>query len=161
MRSTEDNCCGEIRIDKVREFIKLANSYCHYISAKEMAYDDITALMELLMKLYLSATDLPETEPETINSISSVEADQVRITFEEQIPTYYWKVFDPFIQEDAVCANLAEDISEIAANLHRGIREFEAGRIGNAIFEWKFGLNSHWGNHVVGALQALHAIRTR
>ena len=41
------------------------------------------------------------------------------------------------------------------------MKEYEAGRFGNAIFEWKFGLNSHWGQHVVDALRALHAVRTQ
>ena len=148
-------------MDKVKEFYKLADSYCHYISSKEMANDDISTLMELLMKLYLSAVDLPETEPETIDSTGAVEANQIRITFEEQIPTFYWEVFDPFIREEAVCANIAEDLSEIAVDLLSGMKEFEAGRTGNAVFEWKFGLNSHWGKHAVDALRALHTIRTR
>ena len=148
-------------MDKVKDFYKLADSYCHYISTKEMTINDISKLMELLMKLYLSATNLPEKEPETIGSTKSAEADQIQITFDEQIPTFYWEEFDPFVQEEAVCSNLAEDLSEIAADLQNGMREFETGRLGNAVFEWKFGLNSHWGNHVVDALRALHAIRIR
>ena len=148
-------------MDKVKDFYKLADSYCHYISTKEMTINDISKLMELLMKLYLSATNLPEKEPETIGSTKSAKADQIQITFNEQIPTFYWEEFDPFVQEEAVCSNLAEDLSEIAADLQNGMREFETGRLGNAVFEWKFGLNSHWGNHVVDALRALHAIRIR
>lgn len=149
------------KMGKIKEFYELADTYCNYVSAKEMTIDDISALMKLLMKLYLAAVDLPETDPETIDSAGSVKTDLIRIKFEEQIQTFYWEVFDPFVQEDAVCANLSEDLSEIAADLQNGMREFEAGRTGNAVFEWKFGLNSHWGNHAVDALRALHAIRIR
>ena len=148
-------------MDKIKDFYKLADSYCHNISAKDITINDISMLMELLMKLYISATDLPETDMETIDSTELFEADRIQITFDAQIPTWYWEVFDPFVQEDAVCSNLADDLSEIAAELQNGMREFEAGRIGNAVFEWKFGLNNHWGNHAVDALRALHAIRIR
>ena len=117
--------------------------------------------MELLMKLYLSALGLPESDPETIDSATSDKTDKMTVTFKKQIPTIYWEVFDPFTKEEAVCADFAEDLSEIAADIQNGMREFEAGRTGNAVFEWKFGLNSHWGNHAVDALRALHAIRIR
>lgn len=148
-------------MDKIKDFYKLADSYCHNISAKDITINDISMLMELLMKLYISAADLPETDMETIDSTELFEADRIQITFDAQIPTWYWEVFDSFVQEDAVCSNLADDLSEIAAELQNGMREFEAGRIGNAVFEWKFGLNNHWGNHAVDALRALHAIRIR
>ena len=101
------------------------------------------------------------SDPETIDSATSDKTDKMQVIFKEQIPTFYWEVFDPFTKEEAVCADLVEDLSEIAADLQSGMREFEAGRTGNAVFEWKFGLNSHWGNHVVDALRALHAIRIR
>ncbi|MGI6508297.1 MAG: DUF5063 domain-containing protein [Saccharofermentanales bacterium] len=148
-------------MDKIKEFYNLADKYCHFISAKEMTISDIATLMELLMKLYISAVNLPETEPETINSVVSDETDEILITFAEQIPQLYWEIFDPFNQEDAVCANLADDLSDIATDLYDGMREFEAGRTGNAVFEWKFGLNNHWGKHATDALRALHAIRIR
>ena len=148
-------------MDKIKVFYELADSYCYFVSSKENTIDDIPTLMELLVKLYLSALDLPESDPETIDSATSDKTDKIQVIFKEQIPTFYWEVFDPFTKEEAVCADLVEDLSEIAADLQSGIREFEAGRKGNAVFEWKFGLNSHWGNHAVDALRALHAIRIR
>ena len=148
-------------MDKIKEFYELADSYCHFVTSKENTIDDIPTLMELLMKLYLSALGLPESDPETIDSATSDKTDKKTVTFKKQIPTFYWEVFDPFTKEEAVCADFAEDLSEIAADIQNGMREFEAGRTGNAVFEWKFGLNSHWGNHVVDALRALHAIRIR
>lgn len=148
-------------MDLVKDFFQLADTYCNYISAKEMTLDDIPALMELLMKLYLSADDLPDPKPETADSEGQDNTDEIQVIFKEQIPTFYWEVFDPFVQEDAVCGNLADDLSDIALDLQKGMREFTAGRTGNAVFEWKFGFNGHWGSHAVNALRALHAIRTR
>ena len=146
-------------MDIIKDFYELADVYCRFVTEKEIAIADIPVLMELLMKLYMSAVSLPEIAPESIDLSPSNDADVMQAVFEEQIPTFYWEVFNPFESDDPVCFNLAEDLSDIAADLQLGMREFEVGKTGNAIFEWKFGLNNHWGDHVVNALRALHAIR--
>ena len=147
-------------MEKIEGFYKLADTYCRYIFSNVISKDNILALIELLMKLYISAVNLPEPEPETIHSTLSVESNAIQITFNDQIPQLYWEIFDPFVCEDAVCANIADDLSEIAKDLEIGMKEFEAGRTGNAAFEWKLGFESHWGSHLVDALRALHRIRT-
>ena len=148
-------------MDKIKEFYTLANKYCCYISANMITPGSVSVLMELLMNLYISAINLPEIEPETIDSVSLSEREDLSIRFSEQIPQFYWEVFDPFVQEDSVCGNLGDDLSDIAGDLQIGMKEFVSGKIGNAVFEWKLGLNNHWGSHVVDALRALHTIRTR
>ena len=118
-------------------------------TAENVTTDDVTE----------SETE-PETEPETTAS-SSETPETVAIRFTEQIPTTYWEVFDPYADDDPVCGDLIDDLSDIAADLKVGMKEYEAGRFGNAIFEWKFGANKHWGQHIVDALRALHAARSR
>jgi hypothetical protein len=104
--------------------------------------------------------NLPETEPETIASLSDI-SEAVAIRFSEQIPTTYWEIFDLHADKDPVCGDLIDDLSDIATDLKAGMKEYEASRFGNAVFEWKFGLNNHWGQHIVDALRALHAARSR
>ena len=118
-------------MEKIKEFYRLADSYCRFITSGVIAKDNISALMELLMELYASASNLPEKEPETTDPISAEHIGATPITFNEQIPKLYWEVFDPFVCENAVCSDLSEDLSEIAADLKNGMKEFEAGRIGN------------------------------
>lgn len=145
-------------MERIRDFYHLADTYWRYVSARELRFDDIPVLIELLMKLYLSAASLPEAEPETSDAAVS---EKIQVRFDRRIPTFYWEVFDPFIQDEAVCEDLTDALSDIAAELKNGMTEFEAGRTGNAVHEWKFGLDHHWGSHAVSALRALHAIRTR
>ena len=145
-------------MDRIRDFYHLADTYCRYVSSREMTYTDIPVLIELLMKLYLSAVSLPEAEPET--SDASV-PEKIQVRFDRRIPVFYWEVFDPFIQDEAVCEDLTDALSDIAAELKNGMTEFEAGRTGNAVHEWKLGLNHHWGSHAVSALRALHTLRMR
>ena len=147
--------------NQVKEFYEQADEYCRFISENVITADNVPYVMELLMKLYISAMNLPETEPETIAASSSDISECVTIRFTEQILTTYWEIFDPYADEDPVCGDLIDDLSDIAADLRDGMKEYEAGRFGNAIFEWKFGLNNHWGQHIVDALRALHAARSR
>lgn len=148
-----------LRMDMIKEFYDIANTYCRFISENKITVDSIPSLMELLMKLYISAANLPETEPETIERLVEGKTDRPLVRIGDQVPQFYWEVSDPFVQEDSVCGDVADDLSDIFADLQIGIKEFESGRAGNAAFEWKLGLNNHWGNHVVGVLRVLHAIR--
>ena len=148
-------------MDKIKEFYTLADKCCRFVSSNELTADLVPVLMELLMELYIAALKLPEAEPETIDNVSLSKTEIPVIRISEQIPAFYWEVFDPFAEETAVGANLADDLYDIAADLKNGMKEFEAGRTGNAAFEWRLGLNSHWGSHAVDALRALHAIRNR
>ena len=146
--------------NQVKEFYEQADEYCRFISENVITADTVPYVMELLMQLYISAMNLPETEPETIASLSDI-SEAVAIRFSDQIPTTYWEIFDPHADKDTVCGDLIDDLSDIAADLKAGMKEYEAGRFGNAVFEWKFGLNNHWCQHIVDALRALHAARPR
>ena len=146
-------------MDRADEFYKLAKEYYTYITETEISNDSVNMLMELLMKLYISAMKLPDMEPDTTDRLSSDSINPVIIKINENIIPYYWEVFDPAVQDEPVCGYLADDLSDIAVDLLNGINEYDAGRIGNAVFEWKLGSNSHWGSHAVDALRALHSIR--
>lgn len=82
------------------------------------------------------------------------------IKFQEQISVSYWEVFDPYDEEDLVLGNLADDFRDIAIDLKEGMFEYNQGRIGNAVFKWKLGLNTYWGQHIIDALRVLHVIRS-
>ena len=145
-------------MNKAKEFYEQADEYCRFITDNVITTDKVPNLMKLLMALYVSAMNLPDTEPETTDSSSDI-AETVSFRIGDQISTTYWEVFDPYVYEDPVCGDLTEDLSDIAKDLKKGMNEYKAGRIGNAIFEWRFGLNNHWGLHIVDALRALHFIR--
>lgn len=148
-------------MDIIKGFYSLANEYCCFISTAEITEDSLSTLMELLMKLYVLAANLPDAEPDTIECLTAGEVDISPIKFSNQILRFYWEVFDPYEKDEPVCGDLLDDLSDIAKDLKKGIAEYEAGRTGNAINEWKFGLYNHYGSHIVDALRALHTARTR
>nr|WP_072514650.1 DUF5063 domain-containing protein [Ndongobacter massiliensis] len=146
--------------DIARKFYERADEYCCFIAKNVVTVETVPSLIEILVMLYIAAMNLPEAEPETIKRSSNLFRD-IPISFHEQIPTTYRELFDPYSDEESVCGDLFDDLSDIASDLQAGMKEYEAGKFGNAIFEWKCGWNGHWGQHVVDALRALHSIRIR
>lgn len=142
-------------------FYHLAKEYCLFVSETEISLKTIPFLIELLMKLYMTAMHLPDLETEPSDSADYIANKLARIRFEAQITPMYWDVFDPVVDEEPICGDLYDDLSDIAMDLQRGLGEYDSGRIGNAVFEWKLGFNSHWGNHAVSAIKVLHFIMMR
>ena len=146
-------------MDVITEFYKLAKEYCQFISDTEISIQSAPALMELLMKLYMDAQKLPERDPETEGSSSLMTNTQLNVHISSEISPHYWLVYDPTSKEEPVCGDLTDDLSDIAKDLMDGIIEYDAGNIGNAIFEWKLGLDYHWGIHLLDAVRYLHWIK--
>jgi hypothetical protein len=69
-------------------------------------------------------------------------------------------VFDPYDppDESEIVGNLADDLVEVYLELRSGLRKWERGDSGGALWEWRFGLESHWGRHVTSALGAINAL---
>jgi hypothetical protein len=87
---------------------------------------------------------------------------------------YYREVFDPYEGRlfrgqqgplpETVFASLGNDLKEVYSWLKEGLLLFEQRTIGGtfgAAFEWRFGFDSHIGEHLTGALRALYLIRRR
>ena len=142
----------------VANFYNLAFEFCRYLRENEIVRESVDYLISMVMKLYVLALDLPSIEPETENNSGDMTPIHIRIN--KDLPDVYWQIFNPFNDEESVCGSLTDDLSDISRDLQIGIHEYNSGRLGNAVFEWRLGLDHHWGKHAVGLIQALHAIRT-
>jgi hypothetical protein len=71
----------------------------------------------------------------------------------------YWDVFAPLNEEDteSVFNSLADDLADIYRDLKRGLLLYNQGHIVEAIWEWRFNFDIHWGTHLVGAQRAIHS----
>lgn len=143
--------------DKAAEFYKLSEAYCQYIVEDIITLDSVPTVIEFLMRLYVSAMNLPEAETDTIESPNRFH-NSISIEFSDQVPTLYWMMFDPYEEDDLVSGSLKEDLTSIVEDLRNGMLEYEGDSIENAVFEWKLGFKSHWGQHAIDALKALHAL---
>ena len=145
-------------MEEIEAFYNLARGYCDYVGANKISRDSIPFLMERLMRLYISAQVLPELEMQEEEALTAVLHKDFEIRLDEQISSDYWEIYDPAFLDEPVCGNLADDLADIALDLQSGIETYDSGHREQAAFAWKFGLEHHWGKHVVDALRALHSI---
>jgi hypothetical protein len=68
----------------------------------------------------------------------------------------YWEVFDPYKLDQPVAGSLSDDLLDVYRDVRRGLALWESPHDAAAIWEWRFSLESHWGDHAVDALRALH-----
>ena len=151
-----------MKYDRINEFYDLSAEFSKYIQEQVISESSVDKLITYLMRLYVAAFELPDMETETESDDESISSPVP--SFSEGFDTLYWSVFDPFKndpEDEVVCMSLYDDLRSVLEDLQSGISEYEAGRIGNAVFNWKFRYELHTGNHTVNALKALHAIRTK
>jgi hypothetical protein len=53
-------------------------------------------------------------------------------------------------------ASPSDDLLDVYWDLQRGLAAFDSGRASEAVWIWRFGFETHWGDHAVDALRALH-----
>ena len=153
-----------------KRFTGLAEEFCKIVdSAERMTVPVFLAeLNRNLPHLYGAGVRLPEVEKEDFEPTPPFDHHKVwqplykflqdKLGSEEQ----YWEVFDPTEKEEAIPHSLADDIADIYCDLKRGFAVLEArGPLVNAVWEWQFGFWSHWGQHAVSALRAIHHIRAK
>lgn len=109
-------------LEIIKAFYYIAKEYCGYVYENEISNDSVSYLMTLLMKLYISALDLPELEPETAD-ISSHSEKHLMVRINSKLKPFYWEVFEPGNCDEPVCGHLADDLSDIASDIRDGILE--------------------------------------
>ena len=68
----------------------------------------------------------------------------------------YWTTMS-IHEETPVNLSLADALADIWRDLRAGLDALGSGAPAeDALWEWRFGLRTHWGNHAVEALRALH-----
>ncbi len=68
----------------------------------------------------------------------------------------YWEVFDPYELDQPVAGSLSDDLLDVYRDVRGGLALWESRHDADAIWEWRFSFESHWGDHAVDALRALH-----
>jgi hypothetical protein len=107
------------------------------------------------LDLYTAAVELPHVEPPSGSAEPpSPEPPEGWAGFEKL--DIYWEVFDPYELAEPVAGSLSDDILDVYRDVLRGLRQWEGGDYAAAVWGWRFSFESHWGDHAVDALRALH-----
>lgn len=157
--------------DPVEAFGELAASYCALIEQLEGhdPQDVLDRLWVLLPALISGATQLPEVEPTT-----GAEAPEIsHVEWSERFGTLnavlgergsYWTTMEVQADREPAVVNLplADDLADIWRDLRGGLDSLAStGVVADAVWEWRFTFEIHWGAHAVEALRAVHAALRR
>ncbi len=145
----------------VDEFAVLARRYCEWAeSLPRDPDDDLVTARDLLAFLHAAVLRLPDNCPSTepADDLVSTEAWKERYARFELLPIKgYWKVFDALVMEQPVFNTLADDLSDIWRNLKEGLLLYDSGKVEEAVWQWRFHYEIHWGRHLLGAEYAIHS----
>jgi len=117
-----------------------------------------------VVALYAAALDLPQPWSEGVSAEppaspameqrwSAVRARAAAIPLQ-----HYSEIFSPLMlpPEAPVVGDLADDIADIYRDVANGLALYDAGCVDDAIWQWGFSFQSHWGEHASSAIRALH-----
>ena len=110
--------------------------------------------MTSLLDLYSKALYLPEIEPKDTEALD-FDIPVPKIDFGQY--DHYWEIFNPYHLDEPLEASLSDDIIDIYRDIKRGLLLYEKNKDIEAIWQWRFNFDIHWGNHVVDAIRALHS----
>ena len=144
----------------IGRFADVARRYCAWAEGELTdSQEAIRRTRLLLAQLHLAAVQLPalgigkDTEA---TSISQDEWTRLYHKFGSLPVTNYSDVFNPLKEETPVMNSLADDLADIYRDLKAGLSLFETNHPIDAAWEWRFGFQTHWGHHLVGAQRAIH-----
>ena len=145
---------------RAERFSALANRFCALCDG-EFPSDEREreeALVSLLAQLCAEAVLLPDVEPSDRPDLEGRDPPGAVRLFGDR--DHYRECFDPYdLEGEPVIGSLSDDLGDTYAGLRAGLAILERGTpddARDAIWIWRFGFRSHWGEHVTGALRALY-----
>ena len=149
----------------VERFAAEASEFCEWAShGTDTGAEAARNALLRVTRLYLAALELPQAEAgDTAHEPDArhVENDEWRTVFDAacRLPVdTYGQIFDPLTvpPEEPVVGSVSDDIADIYRDVMYGLRMYESGQHAAAVWEWTFGLQSHWGEHATGSIRTLH-----
>ncbi len=151
---------------KIQKFADTVRKYCDWAEASSSDPEqEMVTARKLLAELHLGIIDLLEIDLSEINCGKKV--DDIRSSYKlssvykrfQILPIdNYWDVFEPLNIEDnqPVTNSLIDDLNDIYQDLKRGLILYEHSYLMEAVWEWRFHFEIHWGAHLVGSQRAIH-----
>jgi hypothetical protein len=117
--------------------------------------------------LFRLALSLPRVKPDTADGAPDQVSKERWWSIHNQLGAMlgdanaYWMVFDPADTKDheAIVSTLSDDLADIYRDLKASI-EGETQKIptSDELWDLRFSFETHWGQHAVSALSAMHAL---
>ena len=149
----------------VQAFAAEARRYCAWAIRIEEGDQGAANALRRIVALYQAALRLPEpsadgTQGDLPAFARGEEREAVRVACARLPLQYYSELFDPLpvpATEEPVVGDIADDTADIFSDVLEGLRLFDRERVPDAVWQWAFGFQSHWGRHASCAIRTLHA----
>jgi len=126
----------------------------------ESTIRDIAMSLDNLVRVYF---ETPEVEPDLNDTTQAPRIDEG--AFGRNAARFFEKddviwLIDPEggPDQEAMCTFATSELAEIAGDLAEVLWEFENGSEADAIWEFRFGYQVHWGAHLHRVRQYLHGL---
>jgi hypothetical protein len=128
------------------------------------------------------ATSRPEPEPDETYKVPEYSPSPLDVSNEERTKNYhrltellgqfnfyqtYFEVMEPLElvgrgdKQELVVGSVADGLADIHRDVKSGLNAWETGQeelMQEAVWQWKFTLESHWGHHAVDIMRALNEL---
>jgi hypothetical protein len=153
------------------DFLKAARQFVTLLEKSDLNEGDFYRdSHKSLSELYRTALELETIElihsssESEFNEIDTDELRKINISLIDKLgkECFYWEVFDPAYdkKKESTQGWLVDDFADIYAELKEELIKIEHigtdEAIEDALWQLKFGFNTHWGNHCIDAMRALH-----
>jgi hypothetical protein len=152
----------------IATFRVLAERYCAFIESCDSLRrgEFVWQLAEHLIGLYAAGMRLPfPSGDDDFDSPSAMTHEEWQELFQRLSRKLgdvdcYSVMFDPYESGSTpVTGSLADDAADVYRDLKSGLAVIGVGGgLDNAVWEWRFGFDNHWGKHAAEALYALHSL---
>jgi hypothetical protein len=157
----------QVQFDAIHRFARSAEAFCAFMESQEPFADKafVEGCAAALAALYHDVLALPDQWDETCQESDQISVDsaQVRTKIHAHLQRRdsYSGYFDPYDETSGRFPLLSDDLGDVYEDVRSGLESYRQNTqctIQDAVFDWKFGFETHWGRHLVSALTALHAI---
>jgi hypothetical protein len=152
-------------MDPVEKFAREAATFEGWLLAgADRGADAVRECLLRVLDLYRAGIELPGEWSDELDGSADLEPvgeAEWRKAFEaaRRLPLdHYSEVFNPTATpaDAPVIGSVSDDLADIYRDVVTGLRAYERGDRMAAVWEWSFGLHSHWGAHATCAMRALH-----
>jgi hypothetical protein len=157
-------------VSSQQQFAVVAEAFIAVVDSSEgqSQTEFLRELERALTRLYEAGLTLDDLDPDEnsppLDRMTSDEAAalQRRLGRKFGAHDFYAVVSDPYDLDSApVTGSLADDVADIYRDLMKGFAELANGHVANALWQWKFDFDNHWGQHAAAAIYALYNLRSR
>ena len=145
----------------INQFLKEVRRYCSLIEdAHKISLEEFLVQLSIILPLiYSYGKELPilKVKNEGINDRKIYDYSK-EIADKLGNKNIYNEVFDPLTDKKPIKTTLSDDLADIYRGLKGPLTEYENDNNEDTIWEWKFEIQGHTGDHLVDALRVIHRL---